>query len=154
MEKKRTREFITRRIMRHIIFWFCIMILFKFRKLEVCLMELVSGNLHFLAKISPFKFSLLCWKTELLETSLIPKKFFPLKSNFSSLRLFWYLKTRFANRCTEQMETKYRCSQTQFRVLVASCWGADCGPQGKSWMPLSLFGVHAASRTASCKHKR
>lgn len=65
---------------------------FRFKKLEVYLMELVCWNLSFLAKNSPITLSLLCWRTELLETNLTLKRRF-LHSKVASLRIFWYPRT-------------------------------------------------------------
>lgn len=44
----------------------------------------------------------------------------------SSPSLLWYLRTHLANRGTEQMEMKHRCSQAQIKALAAWCWDPEC----------------------------
>ena len=61
------------------------------------------------------------------------------------------LKMRVAHRCIKWMEMKHRCSQTQFKALVAPCWDAECG----SWASSSLLwvlppSVVAASNNTEC----
>ena len=42
------------------------------------------------------------------------------------------MRTHFANGCTKQIKINHRCSQMQFRAIVAWCWSAECRSWGRS----------------------
>ena len=48
-----------------------------------------------------------------------------------------------------KIKIKHRCSQTQFRTVVAWCWDAECRSWGRSLeVPLSLVGILVGKTTS------
>lgn len=76
--------------------------------------------------------------------STIRKQSVPLKPFLSCNGINWrsnYLRTHLAHRCTEEMEIKHRCCQTQFKAPAAWCWDTECGSHGRHLVaPLAAWG--------------
>lgn len=56
---------------------------------------------------------------------------------------FWYFRTHLASTCKKQIEINHRCSQTEFKAMVAWCSDAACGARGRGLLvPHSLCEVN------------
>lgn len=117
----------------------------------------VSSNIHRFSLLSEgrvFQWKLLLVAMtkgeETITINFYGKKFEQSQTQkVTSPKLFWYLRTHFADRGTKQMEIKHRRSQTQLKVMEAGGWDTEWSSWGRRLVgSLLLFGEHVASMMA------